>query len=135
MAPASSNGAVGGEPWAPGGGWWVASGAILLGTLVQATGAGFLVFGGGPLFHPTFGYVVALALLLQLGIVVGSTARRGLAIPATAAFVLSVLAPITALSSAQIGVPIKSLHPLVGVLIVVAQYEVTRRTVRRWRGS
>lgn len=108
-------------------GWWVGSRLLFLAGVAQVFAAGLLVFAGDHRVHPGLGYVLGLGVLIQAVSSVVTSHRRHLAGPALLALFAVVAAPVTVLVGPSIGALAVSAHPVVGFVLVLAQYELMTR--------
>ncbi|MEZ4417191.1 MAG: hypothetical protein R3E10_15665 [Gemmatimonadota bacterium] len=100
---------------------------VLAATLSQVYGAGLLVFAGNYDFHPTFGYVVLLLVIVQ-ALWIGVSRKRHLGWPVGLALVSGIAAPFLVINGPQLGATLASLHPLFGVAVVIAEVVLWLRT-------
>ena len=96
--------------------------------LVQIYAAGLWLFAGQPEVHPVLGYFVFLAVLIQVIWVIATRHRERLSGPAATGLAMATVAPLLVIFGPSLGGPLSALHPLVGVALVLAQYELVRRT-------
>ena len=115
------------------GGLGIFTALVLTAALVQIYGAGLYVFAGFHRFHPTFGYVLLLMMLIQGAWVVASSHRAALALPMGIALIAAIAAPFLVLYGPQLGGVLASIHPLFGVCLVIAEFELLMRTWGRRR--